>query len=80
MVESESARLLELRRQITGHLRSVCMEWPPEKFREMVNRLAAITLKYEMNDPLSAMNRQAESVRVAGQRQDKSGGNTELRH
>ena len=79
MVESESARLLELRRQITGHLRSVCMEWPPEKFREMVDRLAVITLKYEMNGPPS-LNSRAESGRAAGQQQEQSGGNTELRH
>lgn len=40
-------RMEELQASIGDRLKKVCYDWPRERFDEMVQRLAFITLKYE---------------------------------
>lgn len=44
---AEPLRLAALRADIEARLRPVCADWPPDLFQQIVESLAAITLKYE---------------------------------
>jgi hypothetical protein len=45
MTEADSRRAII--DDLTGRLRPVCAQWPEEQFKQMVERLADITLKYD---------------------------------
>lgn len=47
MTSSHHNRLEELQAAIGDRLKRVCYDWPRDRFEEMVERLAFITLKYE---------------------------------
>ena len=40
-------RTTDLVDEMAGRLRPFCTDWPEDAFREMILRLAAITVKYE---------------------------------
>ncbi len=47
MTAEHSTRLNEIRAAIIARLQPICAHWPPEMFDAMVERLTAVTLKYE---------------------------------
>lgn len=47
MPDQQSLRIAALRGDIATRLRPVCKDWPEATFDEMVQQLAALTLKYE---------------------------------
>lgn len=47
MTSEQSTRLNEIRASILARLQPICADWPREMFEAMVERLAAVTLKYE---------------------------------
>lgn len=47
MSASSHNRMEELQAAIADRLKRVCYDWPRDRFDEMVQRLAFITLKYE---------------------------------
>ena len=40
--------LKEMREEIALRLRPICEDWPDERFSSLVERIAAITLKYDL--------------------------------
>jgi len=40
--------LKEMREEIALRLQPVCQDWPAERFSSLVERIAAITLKYDL--------------------------------
>ena len=47
MSGSPNSRVDELQANIAARLRSVCYDWPADRFDAMVRNLAFITVKYE---------------------------------
>jgi hypothetical protein len=47
MSTNQPSRIEELQASIADRLKRVCYDWPRDRFDEMVQRLAFITLKYE---------------------------------
>jgi hypothetical protein len=46
---ARAARLSAIRAELLARIRPVCMEMPDELFLEMVEGMAAVQLKYELN-------------------------------
>jgi hypothetical protein len=42
-----SIRLAALREDIASRLRHLCADWPEERFAELIEHIATLTLKYE---------------------------------
>jgi hypothetical protein len=79
MTETPSPRLSQLRKEVTARLQGVCSGWPPRIFADLVDSVAAITLKYEMaesrlppSDPAAATRLLAQFTELARIRAEQS--------
>ena len=64
-MSEHQGRLDEIRSAIRVRLQHVCEDWPPDLFDLMVERLAAITLKYESQGSASPYDRRGTDRLVA---------------
>lgn len=74
----ERRQLAALRAEIAKRLKPVCDQWPSDLFDGMVDGLAKITLKYDLADPSSVVERREtdrmiENMKDALQRSEGSG-------
>ena len=50
-VRAQGERLDAIREELVRRIRPVCAEMPDELFFELIERMAAIQLKYELEEP-----------------------------
>ena len=50
MSSNPHTRMEEVQAAIAARLKSVCYDWPRDRFEAMVRNLAFITVKYERHD------------------------------
>jgi hypothetical protein len=66
---TQEERFEALRADIAARLRSVCKDWPDASFDELVERVAALALKYELDVTTGTYDRRATDRLVAAMRE-----------
>lgn len=65
MTEPDDLTLIALRADIRRRLQSVCAQWPDADFDEMVERLARLTVKYDVRVTAPMYDRRATERLIA---------------